>query len=241
MTRLRVVLVEPQMPANLGFIARCLGNYALTDWSSVNGCAVEGTEAERTGARAREVLAAMQRASSLQEALADADVVIGLTARDGFRRAPTPLPELREHLHRQLGELEDSTRVALVFGREDRGLESKECELCSHLAVIPTSGRSSLNLSHAVAVTLYEWFRGRVQQPVLEQPPQPQEFRWATAAEKAQLAERTLSNLEASQFRHHHDQLHGALRRILSQPMEGRDLRQLNRIVRHVEWLREKQ
>jgi len=235
MTNLRVVLVEPQIPANLGFIARCLDNFGLDDWVAVNGCKVKGSEAERTGAPSKQVLATLQRASSLEEAIADCDLAIGFTARDGFRRAPLPMHEIQA----TLGELPSDARIALVFGREDRGLEASECERCSSLFTIPTAAFSSFNLSHAVAITLYEYFRGRVISPPVDEVPQPQEFRWASSNEKSQLVARTLADLEASGFRHHGDQLHGALRRILAQPMEGRDLRMMNKIARHVEWLRE--
>jgi TrmH family RNA methyltransferase len=232
MPRIRIVLVEPQIPANLGFVARCLDNFGLDDWIAVGGCAVEGTEAQRTGSPAPEVLAALRRADSLEEAVADCDLVIGLTARDGFRRAPLSLHGMREGI----GDLVASTRVALVFGREDRGLENRECERCSHLVTIPTAGLSSFNLSHAVAITLYEWFRGRVQRPPVAQPSLPQEFRWASSGEKAKFVARALADLEAAAFRHHGDQLHGALRRLAALPIEGRDLRMLNRIARHAEW-----
>ncbi len=243
MSKLRIVLVEPQIPANLGFVARCLDNFGLDDWVAVNGCKVERTEAERTGATSMAILHKLKRCDSLHEAIADCDLVIGFTARDGFRRAPLPLHLLRSHFEEQINpqlfDPSNDTRVALVFGREDRGLEGRECESCSRLVVIPTAGLGCLNLSHAVAVSLYEWFRGRVETPLATEPPQPQIYRWASAEEKSQFAARVLEDLEASGFRHHKDQLHGALRRIMAQPIEGRDLRLLNKIARHVEWLRE--
>ena len=143
MSKLRIVLVEPQIPANLGFVARCLDNFGLDDWVAVNGCKVERTEAERTGATSMAILHKLKRCDSLHEAIADCDLVIGFTARDGFRRAPLPLHLLRSHFEEQINpqlfDPSNDTRVALVFGREDRGLEGRECESCSRLVVIPTA------------------------------------------------------------------------------------------------------
>ena len=50
------------------------------------------------------------------------------------------------------------------------------------------------------------------------------------------MAERVLRALEATDYRHHGDQLTGALRRLVAQPMESRDLRILNKILRHAEY-----
>lgn len=233
MSRLRVVLVEPQIPANLGFVARGLANFGVEDWVAVGGCPVKGTEAERTGSPAPEQLEALRRVESLEEALADCVGAIGFTARGGHRRPPVNL----EFLHEAATErgLVDG-RIALVFGREDRGLEAQECEACSLLVTIPTEGLGSLNLSHAVTIGLYEWFRGQraVEDTVLE-------HQWSVQEERAQAAERAWRLLEAAEFPHHGDQLHGFLRRLVAQPMESRDLRALNKVLRHVEFLKEEE
>ncbi|MGB0952057.1 MAG: RNA methyltransferase [Planctomycetota bacterium] len=230
MSILRVVLVEPQIPANMGFVARALDNFGVHDWVAVGGCAVEGTDAEKTGAPAKERLDALRRVGCLEEALQDCVGAIGFTARGGHRRPPINL----ESIHQAAAErgLVDG-KIALVFGREDRGLEAQECEACSLLVTIPTEGLGSLNLSHAVTVGLYEWFRGQraVEDALLD-------HQWSVQEERAQAAERAWRLLEAAEFPHHGDQLHGLLRRLVAQPMESRDLRALNKIMRHVEFLK---
>lgn len=232
MSALRVVLVEPQIPANLGFTARVLDNFGVADWHAVRGCEVAGSEAERTGAPARATLDALVASDSLSGTLADRTHVVGLTARSGYRRAPLPLRELPE-LAASWG---PEARVALLFGREDRGLENREAEQCTALATIPTAGLASLNLSHAVAVTLYEWFRDRPM-AVAEVPDQEQ--RYADVEDKIRVAKQAFLTLERRGFRHHADELGGALRRILAQPIEQRDLRVVDRILTHVQWLEE--
>ena len=240
MTNLRVVLVEPQIPANLGFVARVLDNFGVQDWVAVGGCKVAGTEAERTGAPAKDRLRALRRVGTLEEGLQGCVGAIGFTARGGHRRPPVPLERIRAASEERgllaspvdgEGEIQP---VALVFGREDRGLEAGECEACSLLVTIPTDGFSSLNLSHAVAVSLYEWFRGRHDIPKTTLAHQ-----WSVQEERSQAAVRASDLLDAAGFRQRGDQLQGLLRRLVAQPMESRDLRTLNKILRHVEFLQE--
>ena len=232
---LRVVLVEPQIPANLGFIARVLDNFGVADWHAVRGCPVEGTEAERTGAPARATLDALARSDSLSATLADRTHVVGLTARAGYRRAPMPLHELPA----LAAEWGPDARVALLFGREDRGLEALETEQCTALVTIPTAGMPSLNLSHAVAITLYEWFRGRPEAAATTAEAPNQDQRWARTDDKIRFAKDAYAVLEQHRFRHHGDELRGAIRRLLAQPVEGRDLRVLFRILDHARWLQQ--
>lgn len=239
MPSLRVVLVEPQIPANLGFVARALDNFGVHDWVAVRGCAVEGTDAQKTGAPAKERLDAMRRVERLEEALQDCVGAIGFTARGGHRRPPVRLESIHKEAKARgliaepaTATGEEARPIALVFGREDRGLEARECEACSVLVTIPTEGLGSLNLSHAVTVGLYEWFRGdrAVEDTILE-------HQWSSQEERSQAAERAFRLLEAADFPHHGDQLHGLLRRLVAQPMESRDLRALNKIIRHAEYL----
>ncbi len=229
MVHLRVVLVEPQIPANLGFLARVLENFGVEDWVAVGGCPVAGTEAEKTGAPALARLQSLKRADSLQEALDDSVGAIGFTARGGHRRHPDSVEEVFANMRG----IEGSDQVlALVFGREDRGLENAECALCSQLATIPTVGLSSLNLSHAVAVVLYEWSRNHV---ALDQHSLPAQ--WSTLEERQRAMERAHRVLEQVAFPYQQHQLMGTLQRFAAQPMESRDLRMLNRILRHAEFL----
>ena len=60
-----VVLVEPGTPANVGFTARVLANFGLRNWVLLGGCGWRGTEAERTGAPARDVLEGVREVATL--------------------------------------------------------------------------------------------------------------------------------------------------------------------------------
>jgi tRNA/rRNA methyltransferase len=230
-----VVLVEPQIPANLGFIARVLANFGVPDWAAVGGCPVEGTEAERTGSPAPAHLAALRRVSTLDEALADRSHVVGLTARSGYHRRPVPLPELPA-LWRGFG---PDARPALLFGREDRGLEEAECARCSHLVTIPTAPTlPSMNLSHAVGVTLYALAAEGL---LATTPPDPgrEGEPWAPLGDKQRFAADLVELVASGETPVDPGELEPALTRILAQPIETRDLRLVWKLLRHLRWLRE--
>lgn len=230
----RVVLLEPQQPGNLGFMARLMANYGLSDWWSVRGVPWRGSEAERTGSMAMEQLEALREAESLEDALANRSHVVGFTARSGFRRDPIPLEELQT----AAADWGPDSQPALLFGREDRGLESVECERCTLLVRIPLPGLQSFNLSHAAAVALQEWFRGRIALPPVEVGEAREGLgRWADADDKIRLSRKTVEALSTVEFPVPPEELAASLRRMLAQPLERRDLRMLERILRHVDWL----
>lgn len=239
-----MVLVQAQNPANVGFVARVLANFGVTDWVLLDTAPWRGSEAERTGAPARALLEAARAAATWEEALAGCSHVVGFTARPGRHRQACTLPELPALAAGWGAE----ARPALVFGREDRGLEAAQTERCGWLASIPTHGLASLNLSHAVALALYEWFRLRVgpghgPEAPGHGPEAPREggderLSWSSAEGRARLAAGALAELQATGFPDG-GELEGSLRRLSSRPMEARDLRVLEKILRHAQYLRE--
>lgn len=232
----RIVLLEPQQSGNLGFIARLLANFGLRDWWAVGGVPWRNSEAERTGSMVLEQLAALQEVKSLDDAVAGRTHLVGFTARSGFRRDPVPLSALPAFASSWGPE----ALPALLFGPEDRGLETEVCERCALLVRIPVPGLQSFNLSHAVAVTLYEWFRGRVALPPVEVGPAREgEGRFASEEDKDRIALKAFTALLEARFPQPSSEINGGLRRILAQPLERRDMRLLERILRHVEWLEE--
>ncbi len=90
---------------------------------------------------------------NLADAVGDCLRVVGFTARRGQDRPLSDVRELGEVLHPIVG----GGRIALVFGREDRGLTNRHLDLCQELATIPTaSEHRSLNLAQAVLLACYE-------------------------------------------------------------------------------------
>ena len=155
---IRVVLVEPMIGGNIGAVCRAINNNGITDLAVVNPRPdTDWNEAEKLACNARPQLAARKTFDTLEAAIADCTLVAGTSARTGFYRdtaltpaefAPTALESAAHH------------RIALLFGREDKGLFNEELALCTHIIHIPTSPLySSLNLSHAVMVCCYQLFQ----------------------------------------------------------------------------------
>ena len=150
-----VVLVEPQGPLNIGSVCRTMMNFGFSDLRLVNPCcAYRGKEARRMAIKADWLMDQAEVYPDLAEALADCHVAMGTTRRFGKYRevflSPDQASEMAA-LHAGPG------RVALVFGREDKGLLTEELDLCQHFITIPTDEAfASMNLAQAVAVCLYE-------------------------------------------------------------------------------------
>ncbi len=154
---IRIVLVEPIHGGNIGSVCRAMNNNDLTDLAIVNPRpTTDWDDARKLACNAKEQLDARKEYATLAEAVAGCTVVAGTSARTGFYRDTAHPP--REFAPIAL-ESATNHKIALVFGREDKGLFNEELALCTHILQIPSSERyTSLNLSHAVMVCGYELF-----------------------------------------------------------------------------------
>lgn len=134
----------------MGFTARCLACYGLSDLRIVGRAGIAASEGTRKTASGGEaVLAGARDFSDLPSALADCHMALAFSrrARDPAQRI-VDLPETPSLLAA-------SEKVALVFGCESQGLSHEDTLHCSHVVRIPlVSETLSLNLSHAVAIAL---------------------------------------------------------------------------------------
>ena len=155
MKNIRIILVEPQGPINIGSVCRLMMNFGVSDLGLVNPCADYLSLASRRMAlKAESILRQAPVFSTLSAALADCHLAFGTTRRFGKYREDCISPE--ESAVQALSQPNGST-VAFVFGREDRGLHTSELDLCHAFVTIPTDAAyPSMNLSHAVALLLYE-------------------------------------------------------------------------------------
>ena len=151
---IRVVLVNTSHPGNIGAAARAIKNMGLRRLYLVSPRDFPADRAVWRAANAADVLDQAVVVESLDEAISDCGLVIGTSARG--RSIPWPMLSPRESgqkIWREAGDHE----VALVFGREDRGLTNEELHKCTYHVHIPADpGYSSLNLAAAVQVLTYE-------------------------------------------------------------------------------------
>lgn len=150
---LRIVLIETSHPGNIGATARAMKTMGLGRLVLVNPRRFPDPQAQARASGAHDVLARAQVCETLAQALGDAVLVIGTSARV----RTIPLPELDPRSGAQRLIAEHPRPVALVFGRERSGLTNPELDHCHYLARIPTNpDYGSLNLAAAVQVFGYE-------------------------------------------------------------------------------------
>ena len=155
--RLRVVLVTPHNPLNLGAAARAMSNFGFSHLRVVNPYDVAFRNA-RSAVGAAKILTNAQEFTSVAEAVADCTLVVGTTAVR-HRELHHPLQRL-EYGARQLRKQLTSSPVALLFGSEKVGLSNEDLSHCHWLLRVPAYGdQISMNLGQAVAVCLYELIR----------------------------------------------------------------------------------
>jgi tRNA (cytidine32/uridine32-2'-O)-methyltransferase len=151
----RIVLVETSHPGNIGAAARAMKNMGLTRLTLVKPKEFPSDQARFRAVSAADVLDTAVVVPDVATAVADCGLVIGTSARN--RRIPWPLLTPRECGNRVVGEMGESCEVAVMFGREDRGLTNDELAQCHYHVNIPTGeAYSSLNLAMAVQVVSYE-------------------------------------------------------------------------------------
>jgi len=155
--RVTVVLNQPKDPVNIGAVVRAMKNMGLGRLHLVrpddfDACRIEGVA--HTG---RDIITSASFFNSLPDAIGHAHLVIGTTARGRAARRNYQRP--REEAQEVVEAVRSGDEVALVFGREDRGLSNEELDLCDRVVVIPTvAENSSINLAQSVLVLAYEVF-----------------------------------------------------------------------------------
>jgi tRNA (cytidine32/uridine32-2'-O)-methyltransferase len=154
LTNIRIVLVSTTHPGNIGGAARAMKNMGLTRLYLVAPKEYPSDKATWRSAGALDVLDNAVVVDTLDEAIAGCGLVVGTSARE--RRIPWPLLDPRECGTSVVSEAAQH-EVALVFGREDRGLTNEELHKCNYHVHIPSNpDYSSLNLATAVQVITYE-------------------------------------------------------------------------------------
>lgn len=157
LNRVRIVLVEPNHPGNIGGAARAMKNMGQSDLWLVNPKRFPDPQADWRAAGSLDLLDATTVVATVDEAIADCHWVVGTSTRS--RRIPWPINHARG-IAREIAALDAETRVAILFGREDNGLNNEELQRCNaHLQIPASPEYSSLNLAMAVQVVCYEIFQ----------------------------------------------------------------------------------
>jgi tRNA (cytidine32/uridine32-2'-O)-methyltransferase len=151
---IRIVLVNTSHPGNIGSTARAMKNMGLTQLYLVDPHEFPHGQARAMAANAIDLLDKARVVNTLEEAIGDCTLVIGTSARE--RSVPWPLLDARECADK-VWEEQHSGTIAILFGREDNGLNNEELQRCHYHLHIPTSSEyGAMNIAAAVQIVCYE-------------------------------------------------------------------------------------
>jgi TrmH family RNA methyltransferase len=228
----RIVLVEPEYPGNVGSAARAMFTLGLSQLFVVNpACDPHAEEAFWLAHSAEGVLKGMRIVSRLEEALAETVFSVGTTRR--VRRVGYPIYTPAETVAQIRGRGADAP-VAIVFGRESSGLTNPELALCSIQSTVPTATENhSLNLAQAVLIYCYLLF-----QASLDTADRAPPWKLATHSEMEHFyshLQQTLTHLRMKPATTMESYL-ARFRRVISRiPLESRDVNLLHKLLAKVD------
>ena len=186
---IRIVLVEPSHPGNIGATARAMKTMGIGHLALVRPQRFPDPQAEWRAASAGDVIDRCRVFDNLETAVGDCQWVVGTSARP--RRIPWPVSDVREAAAEVVQQARTGS-VAALFGRETSGLTNDELQRCNrHLQIPASKDYPSLNLAMAVQVVTYEIFR----QAGAAKPRPPA---WDRAPATAAAVEALLTHLETT-------------------------------------------
>lgn len=167
----RIVLIEPSHPGNIGAVARAMKNMDLSGLYLVRPRSFPHPEAVARASGATDVLESARVVTTTLEAIAGCGLVLATTARE--RDQYFRVLDVRVAAGRAV-EASASAPVAVLFGPERSGLTNEDVALTHALLRIPTSEvYASLNLAMAVQLVGYELLRARGGVAVAPEPAVP--------------------------------------------------------------------
>lgn len=235
LSNVAVILVEPQIPENIGSVARAMCNMGLARLVLINpkNCDLSRVLKTATGCSV-DLVQDMRIHHDLLEGIGPYQHVVGTTARIGSLRPAMTRPR---RLARELVSISQNNKVAILFGPEDRGLSNEHLKYCHSIASIPTAGFPSLNLAHAVLIFGYEIFLTALPEGL--EAPRP---RLASRFELEGMYDHLKEALLKIGFIDPQNPEHWMLniRRFLSRlPLRAREVRVIRGVCRQMDWYTE--
>ncbi|MGI6564557.1 TrmJ/YjtD family RNA methyltransferase [Methanosphaera sp.] len=163
--KIYTVFVEPETSGNIGFLARSMKNFGLTDMVLINPCELKD-DAYYQAMHAKEVVQNASIYDTLDEFFSDKEItsIVGTTGTPGGSYNIPRIPITPEELGKKMNV---NGNIALLFGREGDGLTNEELEQCDVLVSIPTSDEYPImNITHAATIIFYEIFKNKKSYPI---------------------------------------------------------------------------
>ena len=149
-----IVLVKPQLPENIGLVARAMDNCGLKDLIIINPRIKWPNDmAIKASANSKKIIQKSKIYSSVDKALLNFHFVIAMSARKRFLQKP-----YQNNINQLFEQLPINKKTAIIFGPENSGLSNEDLMLADIIFNIDLSKtNTSLNLSHAVLILSYKW------------------------------------------------------------------------------------
>lgn len=159
----KVVFVEPLYQQNLGYGARVMKNFGVGEMRLVRPrCDYKGKDAIKYSKHAVDLIKNARVYKSVREATRDCDIVVGTTGQ-WFR---TEGAYYNVYPSGKLKSIIGNKKAALLIGRDDLGLTKEEMRGCDATVFVETNKEYPvLNISHALAILLYELNGNRKELP----------------------------------------------------------------------------
>ena len=153
---LKIILVEPSGPLNVGSIARLCSNFNVDQLRIVSPkCDIYSLETKKMALKGIKFIKESNIYESLIDSISDCDLVLATCGRIHYQKDHNQ--DSLENISTWIRNFKEVKNLAILFGREDRGLTNKELLLAHKVFTIKTNiNCPSLNLSHAVSIVLYE-------------------------------------------------------------------------------------
>ena len=153
--QVKIILIETTNSGNIGSALRAMKTMNFSRLCLVRPKDFPSDEVETMAANAKDLIKKIEVVDNLDEALEGMSFIVGTSSR--MRKVPWPNETLENASPRIISEVENKTNVAILFGREDRGLTNDELQRCNlHLYIPANKDNPVLNLSMAVQVVCYE-------------------------------------------------------------------------------------
>ncbi|WP_374574225.1 RNA methyltransferase [Acinetobacter sp.] len=172
LSHVRIVMVNTTLPANIGSALRAMKTMGLAKLVLVAPKTYPHPDIDALAAGAADLIEQIEIVETLEDAIKDCHIVFGTSARS--RTIPWPLLDARPAAEMSLKAVaQEQQEVAVIFGREDRGLTNEELALANYHVTIPVnSDYGVLNVAQAIQVICYEMRMAAMN--CVEQPADPE-------------------------------------------------------------------
>ena len=201
LSHVRIVMVNTTLPANIGSALRAMKTMGLSKLVLVAPKTYPHPDINALAAGAADLIDQIEIVARLEDAIQDCQLVFGTSARS--RTIPWPLLDARPAAEKSLhAVVKQQQEIAIVFGREDRGLTNEELAMANYHVTIPVNDDYGvLNVAQAIQVICYEMRMAALQ--LIEHPQDTQATMQVTDSQSMQWDEPLVTHDQMQQFYPH--------------------------------------